>query len=372
MQKRYNQLIWQALFLFVLASCKKEGEVFRVADGSFASGGLVASSDNVLLSSANENDTAITFNWPAASFGENTITAYALQLDVPADTATWANAKNYTVGNNVQSYGFVTKVLNDVLTTMALPGGTASTIVIRIKADVPQYNGSASSIPSVYSNTLAVQITPYSLSLYIPGAYQEWNPGGAPSLNPIPGHPGLYEAYAYMPGSGLQYFKYTNAPDWNHINYGDAGSNTVNGVVAGTFSTDGNAGGLYASDGGYIEVTADFNTNTWTTTKTTWGIIGDATPGSWDNDTQMSYDKANQIWTIKADMKSAGSFKFRANNAWVIDFGIDNDGKLKYADNPFFGYTAGLNNLTVPSDGNYTITLDLHISGKYSYSLVKN
>ena len=86
----------------------------------------------------------------------------------------------------------------------------------------------------------------------------------------------------------------------------------------------------------------------------------------------MSYDVANQVWKVTANMKQNGSFKFRANKAWTIDFGIDSNGNLKYADSPFFGYTAGLNNLSVPSDGNYTITLDLHISGKYTYSLVKN
>lgn len=372
MCKRYYSLATLAFFILLLASCKKDSEIFHVNDGSFASGGLSSSSNNIVLSSAHENDTVVTLSWAAASFGEKTISAYTLQLDVPSDTASWANAKNFAVGNNIQHYGFVTKDLNDLLTTMALPGGTASTIVLRIKADLPQYNGLASSIPSLYSNTIAVQVTPYSLSLFIPGAYQGWNPGGAPLLNPIAGKPGLYEAYEYMPGSGLQYFKYTNAPDWNHINYGDNGSSTSSGTVTGTFSTDGNAGGLYSADGGYIEVTANFSTNTWTTTKTTWGIIGDATPGGWSNDTQMSYDEVNQVWTVTADMKAAGSFKFRANNAWVIDFGVDGNGNLQYADNPFFGYTAGLNNLTVPSDGNYTITLDLHVSGKYNYSLVKN
>ena len=167
-----------------------------------------------------------------------------------------------------------------------------------------------------------------------------------------------------MPGTGPQYFKYTNAPDWNHTNYGDGGN--------GTFSTDGAAGGLYTSDGGYYELTANMNTNTWTATKTTWSIIGDATPGGWGSDTQMSYDPATQVWKVTVNMLKNGSFKFRANNAVVIDFFIDKSGKIVYADNPFFGYTANLNNLSVPLDCNYTITLDLHVSGKYTYSLVKN
>lgn len=176
------------------------------------------------------------------------------------------------------------------------------------------------------------------------------------------GKPGLFEGYVAITGSGLQYFKYTNAPDWNHINYGDGGN--------GTFSTDGNAAGLSVPNGGYYELTANLNNNTWTATATTWSIIGDATPGGWSTDTQMTYDPVNQVWTVTAQMLSNGSFKFRANDEWVVDFGINGSGALQYADNPFFGYTAGLNNLTVPANGTYIITLDLHVSDKYTYSAV--
>ena len=70
-------------------------------------------------------------------------------------------------------------------------------------------------------------------------------------------------------------------------------------------------------------------------------------------------------------MKQAGSFKFRANDALVIDFGIDNSGNLQYADNPLFTYNPNRNNLTVPADGTYLITLDLHVSQHYTYSAVK-
>ena len=38
----------------------------------------------------------------------------------------------------------------------------------------------------------------------------------------------------------------------------------------------------------------------------------------------------------------------------------------------FLDIQHGLNNLSVPSDGNYTITLDLHNSGNYTYILHKN
>lgn len=366
MYKIYNRFAC-ALFVLLLVACKKEGQQYYISTGSFPANGLTASSAGIVLAAARENDTAVKFTWPAAAFGDKPVVAYTLQLDIASDTGgatAWSKAKSFVVGNNVLSYSFVAKNFNNLLNTMALPVGTASGIAARIKADVPQYNGSASTVASAYSNTLALKVTPYSLSLYIPGAYQNWDPSTAPLLNPVNGKAGLYEAYENITGSGIQYFKYTNAPDWNHTNYGDGGN--------GTLSTDGNAAGLSVPDAGYYELTANMNTNTWTATKTTWGILGDATPGGWDKDTQLSYDAAKQVWTVKANMKANGSFKFRANNAWTIDFGVDSNGNLTYADNPFFGYNSAVGNLSVPADGNYTITLDLHISGKYTYSLVKN
>ncbi len=180
--------------------------MFNIKTGSFGASGLTASSSTLNLTAAAANDTAVTFKWPAADFGDKPVVSYTLQLDVPSDTtgtAAWGKAKSYLVGNNILTYGFVTKALNDLLTTINLPTGTPNAISIRIKSDVPQYNGSASSVPSAYSNIITLKITTYLVSLYIPGAYQNWDPSSAPLLNPATGRPGLYEAYEYMPGTGL-------------------------------------------------------------------------------------------------------------------------------------------------------------------------
>lgn len=363
MKKLISYTIPVMLAVVLGMSCKKEGADMVLQDGNFPKQ-LKASASQLSLTPGSDTDTVLKFNWAAADYGQKPVVSYTLQLSAVADTSQWANAKTFAAGNNILGYVFTGKDLNNLLNGMGLAPGRADTIAVRIRSDVNQFNGSASSVPAAYSNTVLVAVTPYGLNLYIPGQYQNWDPATAPVLGFVPGKPGLYEAYVNMPGSGIQYFKYTSAPDWNHTNYGD-GSN-------GTFSTDGNAAGLSVADGGYYELTADLNKNTWTATKTTWGIIGDATPGGWDNDTQLNYDAAKQVWTVTAAMKKAGSFKFRANKAWNIDFGIDSNGNLAYADNPFLGYTAGLNNLSVSDDGVYTIVLDLHISGKYTYQITKN
>jgi hypothetical protein len=364
---RTAAFFFAGLAMILLVSCKKDGENLVLTQGAFSSNALSASAGQVTLTSNNDGDTVIHFQWPAVSYGTRVAVTYMLQIDKISDTsgaAGWSNARSLPAGNNILRYAFAGKDLNNLSNSMGLTPGAANPVAIRIISNINQYNGSGSTVPAVYSNTVVVNVTPYGLNLYVPGGYENWDPGSAPTIGPVDGRAGLYEGYVNITGSGIQYFKYTSAPDWNHINYGDGGN--------GSFSTDGAAAGLSVPNGGYYELTANLNNNSWTATATTWGIIGDATPGGWSNDTPMSYDATNQVWTVTANMVQAGSFKFRANNAWSIDFGVDNSGKLVYADNPFFGYTPGLNNLTVPSDGNYTIILDLHIPGKYTYQLNKN
>lgn len=362
MKNIFNKLLITVAASLLFAACKKEAVLTYLEEIKFPPL-LTASATSVSLSASVDDSSVITFSWPAVVYKVKAPVTYSLQLDVPADTIggnAWKNALTIEVGKDVLAKSFKGSDLNSIaLTTLKLPKDSLSTIIARVVAYLDR---------PVYSNAVSFIVKPYKAPvlnvLYVPGAYQGWSPPTAPVLAEATGRAGMYEGYYYMPGAGAQYFKYTNARDWNHTNYGDGGN--------GSFSIDGNAGGLFVPNGGYYEVTADLNTNKWTATKTTWSIIGDATPGGWGNDTQMTYDVANQVWKVTADMEKNGSFKFRANNAWVIDFAVDNNGKLLYADNPFFGYTPNLNNLLVPDDGNYTITLDLHNSGNYTYILKKN
>lgn len=77
-----------------------------------------------------------------------------------------------------------------------------------------------------------------------------------------------------------------------------------------------------------------------------WGLIGDATPGGWDTDTNMTWDAANNVFTVTLEL-TAGSFKFRANDGWDVNYGGDLD-----------ALTPGGANIAVDAAGNYTITFD--------------
>jgi hypothetical protein len=94
--------------------------------------------------------------------------------------------------------------------------------------------------------------------------------------------------------------------------YGDGNGDVIVANYAG--------GNFKAPSDGYYLFSVNLKTMKYLLMKTTWGMIGGATPGGWDKDTPLNYNPSTQSWSVTADMKASGSFKFRANNAWQLDF----------------------------------------------------
>lgn len=365
MKQIFRKLFIAFVAVISFAACNKSADLTYLEVVSFPPA-LTASAKSVSLSTTVNDSTVISFSWPAVAYEIKAPVTYTLELDVPTDTLgtnAWKKAVKIPVGQDVLAKTFKGLDLNLIaLNSLGLIKDSVSTVVARVVAYLDR---------PVHSNSISFTVKPYKSAvlnvLYVPGDYQGWNPGAASKIAEPLARPGMYEGYVYIPSGGSYQFKMTPQPDWTPTAYGDA-TGTSGDIIVANYA----GGNMSVPGGGYYELTANLNSNKWTATKTTWSILGDASPGGWSTDTQMTYDPVTQVWKLTADMVSGGSFKFRANNAWVIDFGIDNNGKLVYADNPFFGYTPNLNNLSVPVSGNYTITLDLHIPGNYTYILQKN
>ena len=187
-----------------------------------------------------------------------------------------------------------------------------------------------------------------NLSLYVPGGHQGWDPGTAPTLYSR-NLDFKYDGYVYFPDDNTGY-KFTEGPNWDK-GHGDGGD--------GTLSESGPD--LMMEEAGYYKLDVDFSGSpyTYTVTKTVWGIVGDATAGGWDTDTEMTYNPNTGIWTITTDL-ATGLFKFRANNDWNINLG-GSIGNLSY----------GGDDIPI-EEGTYTITLDLSDSEQFRGTIVKN
>ncbi len=90
------------------------------------------------------------------------------------------------------------------------------------------------------------------------------------------------------------------------------------------------------------------------------GIIGTATPGGWDSDTDMTWDATLRAWTLTTDL-AAGEMKFRANDDWAYNWG----GEPNNA-------TQNGANIAIAEAGNYTIVLTALCDGYATFTLTKN
>lgn len=91
-------------------------------------------------------------------------------------------------------------------------------------------------------------------------------------------------------------------------------------------------------------------------------VIGTATAGGWDTDTELARDQNNgDLWKARIDL-TAGEIKFRANNAWDINWGG--------TDFPTDTAVAGGPNIVVPEAGKYQIVFNTK-SLVYSFTIIR-
>lgn len=174
-----------------------------------------------------------------------------------------------------------------------------------------------------------------------------WSPEN--SLQFMQFEPGHFEIYAWLDATGGG-FKFLQVQDW-------AGDWGADGANPGKILQEGEANAEIAETGFY-RIRVNFNNASWEAVKTEWGVIGDATPGGWDNDTDMTFVSGTK-WEIDITL-TGGSFKFRANDDWGINLGQDPSATTMWYDE---------DNLSSPGPGDYHIEIDLDPVNGYTYTI---
>ena len=164
-----------------------------------------------------------------------------------------------------------------------------------------------------------------------------------------------WDGYDYLAGDGVHFtgfmylnqngFKFTTAPDWSGTGYGA------------NFDTAPNAANIVITEpAGYYKVDVDLSAKTYTLTPiTSIGIIGSAAPNGWDSDVDLTYvpynkeTKEGRYWEAKNIKLKAGECKFRANDAWDMQWGFDGE-KFVFSNN-------APQKQFVPEEGTYDIKL---------------
>lgn len=182
--------------------------------------------------------------------------------------------------------------------------------------------------------------------LYTPGNSNGWNHDLCQMIA-YNADKGYYEGYAYLDGG----FKFTNAADWSHTNFGSAGED-------GKLDTDGGAGNLEAPVAGlyYCKVNVEELTYEIILIES-YGAIGGF--NSWGSQTVMTPSADFLTWTGEVTFSAGDEWKFRANDDWGINLG-----------GQFSNLVLDGSNLVAPGEGTYEVTLDLHAL-PYSCTYVK-
>ena len=334
-------------------SCQKEAPKVVYNPANVKAPTLSGITDgSVLTFHKSQSDSVVKITWTPAEYGFKASVQYFLQI-AKAGT-NFAEPQSLGTTEGVNSLNVAVSNFNNKVNTMkANPESTAPVDVEMRLVSIINPN-----VDTVFSQTIGFTLNTYYIpivypQLYVPGAYQGWAPDAADSIGSVKSN-SKFEGYIYF--DQATEFKFTSQRDWNGTNYGDGGS-------AGTLSTDAGAGNLSVAEAGFYKLNVDTQALTWSSLKTTWSIIGSITAGGdWSTDDEMTFDPATGLWSVTGDFP-AGEFKFRANDAWDLNYGsLNNDGILDQKDG---------NNIVLDAAGNYTITLDL-TNTVYKYSIKKN
>jgi len=332
------------LFSVVLTSCEDEDDslqtgLTQLKTVNFA-GIPQVSTQNRVLTQEMQDAPAINISWNAVNFPvAEAPVAYNLQFDVPADTlgeSAWANAQTIPVGNEVLSKEMSVKELNTLAKDFGLEAGLANTLAYRVRAYVDR---------PVFSQAGTFTVTPYDEVvggelLYIPGAYQGWDPATAATIFST-ATSGVFEGFLSFTDPASLGFKFTTAPNWDE-NYGSDGN--------GNLVFDGENASV--PEVGTYKITVNLNDLTWQATPSSWGIIGTATPSGWDADTDMTYNYIENYWEYTGSLVP-GALKFRLNDAWDVNYGSQNSTDFTaYLDDP------GAHDVTEAGDYHVTFQID--------------
>jgi hypothetical protein len=369
MKKSFSKFLLYGILAVLINACKKD-ETPAVLNPPAAITGFTASVNQVNFSTANDSSVVVTFKWPQVDYGAKVVSTYTLQFDLPADTAgtaAWGKAKTVTVDAGKLEKSFLGTDLNAFLITqLGLPTDVTSTVAIRLKADVNQSTGTASTVSPVYA-TVTMAVKPYKAVVVYPALLVK---GGNSWHTPTTRTNGYlltsvkfdenYEGYLNLPNAdsyGGDAFQLVSTTDAKV--YGWGGSST-------TLSVGG--GNLWLTPApNYMRVKANTSNLTIDYTPVKFFISGD--DNGWSTSaTPMTFDAAGNTWVANNVPLTAGkAFVFTSNGSYDISFKVDAKGNLVFGGAP----TWVGNNIPVATTGKFKVTLDLSGgAGNYTYKLL--
>lgn len=344
-----------ALVLFSAFSCENDDQMIVSATGGPELLTPTSGASYVLLPE-NAAAEATTLVWNHASYDLQTAANYDVEVAI-AGTNFETIVSTQRTPNSARFLVWTVEGLNTIALAAGIEPYTEGELDVRVKSSL---GDTAAEV--AYSNSITIKITPYTTEtpkIYVVGSFlnasgygDDWTPASAVPLASTGFGETDFEGYVYMNVAAPE-FKFLPTNSSFDGDYGDDGS------FSGVLVQEGESN-CQTTGPAYYRIQADTDLLTYNLTPTTWGIIGAATPGGWDNSTPLTYNATTKKWEAIVVM-TAAAYKFRANNAWDINLGGDND------DDTFMNY--GGPDLILDAAGTYKVELDLSNPREYTYAL---
>lgn len=259
-----------------------------------------------------------TFEWERTDYGIQLSTNYALQVDTNPDFSaprTLTETTSDRVDVTVEQF-------NNALLALGVPGFDEATVHLRLRSTI---NGYATD--PVFSQVITRTAKTYqnsecgnycTIGIIGTATAGGWDTDTDMHLaDPTRADKFTWTITTYLTAGEL---KFRAGDDWA-VNWGTDSYPTGTGV--------GNGPNIPIPEDGYYKIVLDDASGNYTITKltdtpfTTVGVIGSATPGGWDSDTDLTQDPNDpHIWTGTVTLID-GEAKFRADDGWTKNWGGD-------------------------------------------------
>ena len=325
---RYAMMLAAATGL--LSACQKLDEVKAYDPDKVVAPVLHALPGEIVITPDNMGSTQ-TFTWDAADFGVRTQINYSIEASYN-DGAKLVLFTGMNGTSSEQTY----ESLNNILALsvedggLGVPSGEPTDVDFYISATI------GTDFEKFYSAPVTVRMTVTTAER-------------------------TYEAIVDFGEKAANGFKLTGIAGWDDTcNWGTDGDAPAPDPEAASISliSSGGSGNIMAYSKRFYRLVFDRSTLTLSNKLSfnSMGIIGDATPGGWDTDTEMNFDTQKQRFWVDVTL-TAGEFKFRADNDWTINFGGADGHLSQNGDN------------IKATAGNYRVYATLNNSAEITYEL---
>lgn len=330
------------LFILALAlfACEKDETLFTLnAADDVTPPGITSQADGFTKTvvTANRGE-EITFAWNATGYGVSTQVSYTLQVDTKCGTFA---APLVIASTSAQSVTMTLEALSArLINDLKIAPHQLSELQVRVTSEIRGNNLSVSA-------PVQISIAPWSDK---PAGLWIGQDAGAQVLYKTSGS--VYEGYRYIAAGTA--FKFANNRTCADTQFGSSG--------AGVLSATQTAANITIADAGYYKFKVDTQNLTYEIIQIdTWGMIGTATPNGWAGSTPMTYNPVNATWEAELNLTN-GALKFRANNDWGINYGVQTISSLK--GDLVFDAAA----IDIPEPGLYSVVIDFSQSASpYGY-----